>query len=104
VTQPLLHRSDFVSLADNDPLAQNTDVGARAVRGRPTCHDDRLRVMRNHAGHEGDVGVAVRLINSQRALISRRLVDRLLVILAYLDMVSGRMMDAPISSDEHQSR
>ena len=33
---------------------------ARAVRRRPAGHDDRLRVMRNHAGHEIDVGVAVR--------------------------------------------
>ena len=33
--------------------------GARAVRRRPAGHDHRLRVMRNHAGHEVDVGVGV---------------------------------------------
>src|SRR4030095_8283452 len=92
-----------VSLADNDPLAQNSDVGARPVRRRPPGYDDRLRVMRNHAGHEGDVGVAVRLINSQRALLGRRLVYRLRVLLAYAAVLTRRMV-ARISNDEHQSR
>ena len=59
VSQPLLHRSDFIGLADNDPFAQNRNVGARTVRGRPAGHDDGLRVMRNHARHEGDVGIAL---------------------------------------------
>src|SRR5437867_4312640 len=104
VTQPLLHRSNFVSLADNDPLAQNSDVGARSVRGRPVGHEDRLRVMRNHAAHEGEVGVAIRLINSQRALLVRRLVDRLLVMLAYLDVDRRPSMGARVSHDEQESR
>ena len=53
------------------------------MRRGPTCHDDRLRMMRNHAGHEVDIGIAVRLIYAHGALLRRRLVDRLLVGLAY---------------------
>ena len=55
-----LHRRDLVALADDDPLAEDRDVRARAVRRRPAGHDHGLRVMRNHARHEVHVGVAVR--------------------------------------------
>ena len=59
VAQPLLHRRDLVALPDDDPFAQDRDVLTGTVGRRPARHDDRLRVMRNHAGHELDVGVAV---------------------------------------------
>ena len=55
-----LHHRDLVALADDDALAEDRDVLARAVRRRPAGHDDGLRVMRNHARHEFHVGVAVR--------------------------------------------
>ena len=72
VAQPLLHRRDLVALPDDDPFAQDRDVLTGAVGRRPARHDDRLRVMRNHAGHELDVGVAVRkLPEAGRGLMDR---------------------------------
>ena len=72
IAQPLLHHRDLVALPDDDALAQDRDVLAGAVRRRPARHDDRLRVMRNHAGHELDVGVAVRqLPEAGRGLVDR---------------------------------
>ena len=59
IAQPGLHRGDLVALADDDALAEDRDVLARAVRRRPAGHDHGLSVMRNHARHEFDVGVAV---------------------------------------------
>src|SRR6059036_627900 len=99
MTGMIPHHAQAVLMADWAP-----SHGARSVRGRPVGHEDRLRVMRNHAGHEGDVGVVIRLINSQRALLVRRLVDRLLVMLAYLDVDRRPMMGARVSHDEQESR
>ena len=59
IAQPGLHHRDLVALADDDALAEDRDVLARAVRRRPAGHDHGLRVMRNHARHEVHVGVGV---------------------------------------------
>ena len=80
IAQPLLHRPDFVGLADNNPFAQDGDILARAMRRSPACHDDRLRVMRNHASHEVNVSVTIGLRDSHGPLLGRGLVDQFLLI------------------------
>ena len=82
IAQPVAHQLDLVALADDHPLAQHADVRPRAVRPRPAGNQHRLGVVRNHAGHEVDVGLAVRLadeigprrrvLRSQRPLRPRR--------------------------------
>ena len=61
VAQPVAHELDLVALGDDLPLAEHAHVGPRAVRRGPPGNQHRLRVMRNHAGHEIDVGLAVGL-------------------------------------------
>src|SRR5437867_3017463 len=53
------------------------------MRRRPARHDDRLSVMRNHAGHKIDIGIAVWLINSERPFLGRRLVNGFLILRVY---------------------
>ena len=53
-------RDEIVALTDDDAFAENGHVLTRAVRRRPAGHHNRLCMMRNHAGHELDVRVAIR--------------------------------------------
>ena len=46
---------------DDDALAEHADVGAGTMRPGPAGDQHRLRVMRDHAGHEVDVRLAVGL-------------------------------------------
>jgi hypothetical protein len=44
--QPVLHHRDLIALLDHHAFAENRDVLAGAVRGRPAGHDHGLRVVR----------------------------------------------------------
>src|SRR2546429_9431106 len=52
LAQPALHERDLVVLGDHDALAQDANRRTRTVRGCPTGHQHRLRVVTDHAGHE----------------------------------------------------
>src|ERR1051326_1850737 len=73
------------------------------MRRRPARHNDRLSVLRNHAGHKIDIGIAVWLIDSERPLVGGRLVDRLSItpvfqlVTIYCATAAGR-----IRHEEHQ--
>src|SRR3954464_9651556 len=56
---PLLHQRDLIALPDDVALAEDRDVLPRAVRSAPAGHHDRLRVVRDHPGHEINVGVGI---------------------------------------------
>ena len=61
IAKPVAHELDLVTLSDDLALAEGADVRARAVRSGPPSDEDRLRMMRNHAGHEVHIGSAVGL-------------------------------------------
>ena len=60
--QPALGERDLVILRDDDALAQHSHRRAGTVRWRPPRHQDRLRVMADHARHEMHVGWRVILL------------------------------------------
>src|SRR6185437_5513166 len=72
VGQPLLHDPNLVLLRVDDPRAERAHVVARAMGRRPARHDHRLRMVRDHPRHEGDVGRRVRPAHA----VGERLSDR----------------------------
>ena len=50
------------------------------MRRCPGGHDDCLRVVRNHSGHEVDIGVAVCLIDPKSPLLGRGRMNGLWIV------------------------
>ena len=71
VLQPRLHQPDLGRLSERDASAEDLERLARAVRRGPTGHLHGLRVVGDHAGHEGDVRGGVRAANA----VDARLLD-----------------------------
>ncbi len=55
IGEPALHQRDLIRLGVDDASGQGLDRRAGAVRGGELRHDQGLRVMRDHTGHERDV-------------------------------------------------
>src|ERR1700754_1688119 len=78
IAKPVAHELDLVTLSNDLTLAQGADVGARAVRSCPPGDEHRLRMMRNHAGHEVHIGSTVGLTDEVRTGLGLSGLTRLL--------------------------
>lgn len=57
IAEPLLHQRDFILLRIDDAGRKPLHRGRSAVLRRKPRHDERLRMMHNHIGHEVHIGL-----------------------------------------------